>query len=32
MPGEAIKLGGAIYVLPPKRIAAMLESLTAKRA
>jgi len=32
MPGEAIKLGGASYVLPPERIAAMLLSLLSKPA
>jgi two-component system chemotaxis response regulator CheB len=32
MPGEAIKLGGASYVLPPDRIAAMLLSLLSKPA
>jgi two-component system chemotaxis response regulator CheB len=29
MPGEAIKLGGATYVLPPEGIAATLSSLKA---
>lgn len=32
MPGEAINLGAAIYVLPPKRIAALLTSLALKRS
>ncbi|MGE0682402.1 MAG: chemotaxis-specific protein-glutamate methyltransferase CheB [Candidatus Binatia bacterium] len=27
MPGEAVKLGGAVYVLPPEKIAAMLNEL-----
>jgi two-component system chemotaxis response regulator CheB len=27
MPGEAVKLGGAIYVLPPEKIAATLNSI-----
>ena len=30
MPGEAIKLGGATYVLPPEKIRLALTSLTAK--
>jgi two-component system chemotaxis response regulator CheB len=29
MPGEAIKLGGATYVLPPEGIAATLSALKA---
>ncbi len=32
MPGEAIQLGGATYVLPPERIAAMLNGLAHKGA
>jgi len=32
MPGEAIKLGGASYVLPPESIAAMLLTLVGKPA
>jgi two-component system, chemotaxis family, protein-glutamate methylesterase/glutaminase len=31
MPGEAIKLGAATYILPPEEIAAMLTSLGGKR-
>jgi two-component system chemotaxis response regulator CheB len=31
MPGEAIKLGAAMYVLPPERIAAALVSLANKK-
>jgi len=27
MPGEAVRLGGAVYVLPPKKIAAMLNEV-----
>jgi two-component system chemotaxis response regulator CheB len=30
MPGEAIRLGAAAYVLPPERIAATLVSLLGK--
>lgn len=31
MPGEAIKAGGAIYVLPPDKIAALLTGLAASK-
>jgi two-component system chemotaxis response regulator CheB len=31
MPGEAIKLDAATYVLPPDRMAAMLTSLVQKK-
>ena len=31
MPGEAIRLGGATYTLPPEKIAAMLTSLVTPR-
>lgn len=31
MPGEAIKLGAACYILPPERIAAMLVSLVKRQ-
>jgi len=30
MPGEAIKLGGATYVLPPEKICFALTTLTAR--
>jgi len=30
MPGEAIRLGGASYVLPPEKISIMLTSLAAR--
>ena len=30
MPGEAIRLGGATYVLPPEKISMMLTSLVAR--
>jgi two-component system chemotaxis response regulator CheB len=30
MPGEAIRLGGATYVLPPEKISMMLTSLIAR--
>ena len=32
MPGEAVRLGAAVHVLPPEEIAALLVSLTSKRA
>jgi two-component system chemotaxis response regulator CheB len=31
MPGEAVKLGGAAYILPPEKIAAMLNELTGNQ-